>query len=334
MTWRQFARAVQADLRRAERASARRQRGYERRRVSHARAADREQRERAKRVERRERELAKLAEKERARSEVEEFENYLEFLVSLHKECGDPWDWKGFASISPPRQPLRPSFREEGARDALAGYQPGFFTRLFGQDKKVRSVLEDALERAKAEDLAQHQEEMRQYEAEHALWRERRTLATGILARDPAIYRAALQHASCEEVVALGIRISFVTAEADVVALTCHLPEAEVVPTEEMKLTAAEKVTSKAMPAGRYWLLYQDFVCSCALRIARETFAILPVKRVIVSMAERSVDSSTGHPASHTLVTVHVTRAGLAALNLDSVDPSDTLNNFPHTMEV
>jgi hypothetical protein len=38
------------------------------------------------------------------------------------------------------------------------------------------------------------------------------------------------------------------------------------------------------MAAGKYWALYQDHVASCAIRIAREAYAVTSIERAIVNV--------------------------------------------------
>ncbi len=155
-----------------------------------------------------------------------------------------------------------------------------------------------------------------------------------ILSRDPSSYPEALAHASAfEEVAEFQVQARIAATEADVVAVTCQLSDAEVVPTEEVKLSAAGKLTTKAMPASRYWSLYQDFVCSSAIRIAHETFAVLPIDRAIVNVGAVRTNPSTGHPELSTFLAVHFARETLNKLNLDNIDPSESMKNFPHRMK-
>jgi hypothetical protein len=67
--------------------------------------------------------------------------------------------------------------------------------------------------------------------------------------------------------------------------------------------------------------------------VASEIFAALPVSRVIVNTGTRQISSTTGHPELVTLLAVHFTRHQLAMLNLDRIDPSDSMNNFPNRMK-
>jgi hypothetical protein len=246
---------------------------------------------------------AKEAEKLRAAHEVNQFENYLELLVSLHKDCGDDWGWPSTAKVGAPPLPSRGDRHESAEAAEMQAYKPGFFEKLFGGDKKRLALLANAVERGRDADHAEHMEAVREHQAMHALWSTRKMLASRVLAGEVAAYSEALEHAAAfEELAAFRTRIAVAAAEPDVVALLCELGSDELVPTEEVKLTAAGKLSTKAMPAGRCWALYQDHVCSCALRIANETFAVLPISRVIVNIGTVQTNTSTGHRELATLL--------------------------------
>jgi hypothetical protein len=277
---------------------------------------------------------AKEAEKLRAAHEVNQFDNYLELLVSLHKDCGDDWDWPAIAKAGAPPLPPRRNRHESTAAAEMQAYKPGFFEKLFGGAKKRLAVLANAVERGRDADQAEHMAAMREHQAMHALWNARKNLAPRVLAGEVAAYSEALEHAAAfEELAAFRTRIAVAAAESDVVALLCEITGEELVPPEEVKLTAAGKLSTKAMAAGRYWALYQDHVCSCALRIANETFAVLPISRVIVNIGTVQTNTSTGHRELATFLAVHFARQTLAKLNLDKIDPSDSMKNFPHRMK-
>lgn len=279
-------------------------------------------------------ELAKQTEKAQAAHQFEQFENYLELLVSLHKDWGDTWDWNGYASAAAPPAPEVSNRNELVASEALRSYSPGFFEKLFGGAKKYALSLEGDVVRGRAADQAEHEEALRQHQRELELWSQRRALAMRILSHDPSSYAEALAHASAfEEVAEFQVRARIAATEGDVVAVMCQLSDAEVVPTEEVKLSAAGKLTTKTMPATRYWSLYQDFVCSSAIRIAHETFAVLPIDRVIVNVGAVRTNPSTGHPEQPTFLAVHFARETLSKLNLDNIDPSESMKNFPHRMK-
>ncbi len=97
-----------------------------------------------------------------------------------------------------------------------------------------------------------------------------------------------------------------------------------------MKFSASGKRSQKDVPAGKYWTIFHEHVCSCALRVALETFAVIPVRRCIVNIARKTLDVSTGHPIRQTIFAIHIAREDLDRLNLDAIDPSAAMKHFPH----
>ena len=82
----------------------------------HQRDAQRRLRE----LQRQSKEQAKLSAMEKARLEVETFENQLEVLLSVHKEQGDVWDWTAIEASLPPPCPQRNSYHEQKASQRAA----------------------------------------------------------------------------------------------------------------------------------------------------------------------------------------------------------------------
>jgi hypothetical protein len=280
----------------------------------------------------------KLAEKEAGRREAERqvklFEGYLELLVSVHKDCGQPLDLPGIVNGPPPAQPAPSNRSEATARAALETYQPSLWAKLFGLVPGRRAELERAISKGAAQDRQQNEASQAAYVAALARWREQVALAKRLLDADATAYAEALGRTEAfEELKRFETRVEVVSAEPEVISLQCSLEDPELVPTEIVSVSAAGKLTAKAMPAGRYWALYQDHVCSCALRAAREALALLPVSRVIVNVCTLKLDSSTGHHRPSTLLAVQYTREGVSQLNVDAIDPSDALKNFPHRMK-
>lgn len=285
-------------------------------------------------MERHSRALSKQEEQARAANEVALYENYVELLTSLHKDAGDAWNWNQLLAVPPPPAPPRFEVSETRARQELGSYKPGMLDKMLGRDKKQIAALEDAVSRARAQDEAAYQDAVRKHQHEHHLCEYRRGLARRVLGRDPGAYREALDHASAfAEVVAFRSNVILSAAEPDVVAITCAMTPEEMIPTEESKLTAGGKLSTKALPQARYWALYQDHVCSVAIRLAREVYAVLPLDRVIVNIGQHQLNASTGHHEAVTILAVHFLRAKLTSLNLQAIDPSDSMKNFSHRMK-
>lgn len=316
MSWKQFLREVDRSQRANERTALKRHRELVRERARYEKIN------------------AKLAELEAAQAEVTEFESYLDVLVSLHKDCVEPWDWKRIGESKPPNKPKPSTQHQNMAKEVLENYRPGFIDKLLRRVPKRIAALEGKVRDATELDREIDQSALAQYTKELLNWDIRRKLADGVLRQDPETLKRALAHAApFEELKEFKTRIFLDKVESDVVALTCFLEDEELVPTEELKLTSSGKVSRKDMPAGRYWALHQDYVCSCALRAARETLAVLPVARVIVNVSAKRMDSSVGKTGNTTILGVHCTREAMRGINFAAIDPSDSLKNFNSRMK-
>lgn len=326
MSWKTAVQSSSAEIRRARRAL-----------VPQATASERP-------AARRRRELAQQA--LTAAAEAEAFANYLDVLVSVHKDCGHRWDWAKVALLPAPQPgpgtaaPIRTATNEEAAHQALVSYSPGLLDRLLGRDAAIRARLSAAVEHARAMDEARYQSGVqactREREAHTqrvAMWEWFNQLARGIQARQPQAYDPALKYlVGFDEMEELGNTLIVSAIESDVVAIDCIVRDKEVVPDEEITVTAKGKPSTKKMAEGKRNALYQDHICSSALRIAREVFALLPIDRVVVNVGGGILDTSTGHIVQSTLLGVHFTRARLEALNFEAIDPSDAMRNFDHRM--
>lgn len=211
---------------------------------------------------------------QRARWEVDSFENRLALLTSLHKECSPAWDWPAVLASPPPSDP--------GERQRWEWLQ-----------RLARGVIDGNVDacRAAIDHLGPFAE----------------------LTSIGSTPNVAMRHPWCVE--------AWFTANSD-----------EVVPKEQLSLTAAGKLSRRAMPKTRAIALYQDHVCSAAFRVAREVFALLPVPVVFVHAATSRVDPRTGHPTHTPVLSVMFERGPFEALNLDGIDPSDAVQGFEHAM--
>lgn len=79
-----------------------------------------------------------------------------------------------------------------------------------------------------------------------------------------------------------------------------------------------------AQTLGRreYNLLLQDYVCGCAIRVARDMFALLPLRHIVVDAEDHNTD----------ILSVDFERTSFLELDFDSLDASDTVASFLHRM--
>jgi len=84
------------------------------------------------------------------------------------------------------------------------------------------------------------------------------------------------------------------------------------------------------MPKTRFHEIYQDYVCSCVLRVAREVFALLPVESLLITASADILDPRTGQTVEQPVLSAALPRAAHARLDFDRIDPSDAMENFLH----
>ena len=311
MGWKSTLRSIQAAARRAEREAQRRQRELERQRAQ----------------------LAKMQALERAAYEVQVYENYIEVLLSIHKECSDTWNWESIRSASPPAGPVKSSGQEISALYKLSAFEPGFLDRLFKRVESKRNELAEIVEEAKRRDEKEYQEALQAYKQEYAAWEEAHNLATWVLAGDPEAYTEVIKETDpFSDISELGSSIEFRVENARLVEAVLHVRAEDVVPSETKSLLKSGKVSVKKMSKTKYYELYQDYICGCVLRVARELMALLPIEMVIATAVGKLLNTQTGHMEEQSILAVAIPRDTLEGLNCNMIDPSDSMANFVHRM--
>lgn len=311
MGWKGTLRSMQASARRAERNSHRRQRE----------------------LERQHKEYARMEALEQAAYEVEVYENHVEVLLSVHKDCGDVINWKSLLNSVEPREPSLDVTAEAAASDALATYAPNFLARLLRLEARQRRALSRKVEEGKAEDLRRFQTAHSDWRQAHANWADERELAHRIISGDKQAKLDAIEaFEPFTEIAHLGSGIELIVHESGLVEARLAIHGTHVIPSEIKSLLKSGKLSTKAMPIGRFNELHQDYVCSCALRVGRELLAILPDDLVMVTALDNVLNSSTGHLEELPILSVAFSRNTLDSLNLDAIDPSEAMKNFVHSM--
>lgn len=270
-------------------------------------------------LQRRFKEQAKLSELERARLEVESFETEIEVLLSIHKEVSSVMDWKSFAFGLPPHQPV--PFGKNLAiatlRNSITPFAAG--SEEWAEDL-VKADLSDSQERINS--LLDHEKECAQFERMHVL-------SKNVLAGDTAAFGEALtEFSAISEIANLGASISVSFDECGAVNCILSVNGNKIIPTQVKSLTLAGKLSVKPMQKSRFHEIYQDYVCSSVLRVAREIFALLPLDLAIVTATIEEDASSSGSAREIPVLSVAIPRAELEKLDFDGLDPSEAITTF------
>ena len=276
------------------------------------RRGEREAKRRQKELDRRLKEQTKLSTLEQARLEVEAHQNELEVLLSVHKERSAVVDWRALASGLPPHEPAR-----------------------LARHELVALAKQTGVEEAREVDEREYQTTRAGHETEFAQWEKMHSLARRVLAGEGHAYTEAVSESSTlTEISNLGSSIQMTVHNAKVIECELKVNGRDVIPADAKSLTAAGKLVLKAMPKARFHEIYQDYVCGCLLRLAREMFALLPVDTVILTATVDGIDSRTGHTAELPVLSVAAARSEIEGLDFEHLDPSDAIQNFQHHGDV
>lgn len=278
--------------------------------------------------------VSRMLEQKRAEYEVALYENQIELFQSVHKQCSDPMQWEALMSAAPPVQPERKHSQEQSAQAALDRYKPGAMDKLMRRVESTRTALTEALVEARKEDEAEYERALQVYQEDYAEWQACRELASQVLAGNTDAYLDAIRQTEpFSDVQEIGAAISYVAQDATLVEASLHVCAQDVIPSEVKSLLKNGKLSVKKMPVGQFNGLYQDYVCGCALRVAREMFALLPIKMVIVTAVSSLLNAQTGYQEDKPILSVAIPRDTIEKLNFSMLDPSDSMRQFVHRME-
>lgn len=267
--------------------------------------------------------IQKEQELERAKYEVELFENQCELVKSIHKECDDEVDWESIVSSNPPFELGEVGPKEQEATRKLKQYNPSFFDRLLKKDRKKKEELQQKIEEAREED-----------KKDYKAWEELVDVAKKVLEGDIDTYFHVLEEMDpLGDLAEFGSGFEFSTDESSYMEVEFDVHSEKLIPKEEKKLTKTGKLSTRAMPKTRYYELQQDYVCSCILRIARDLFALLPLNTVYIHAYDEFLNTATGHAERKLIVSVKIERDVLNTLNFENIDCSDAMSNFECNMK-
>ena len=297
------------------------------------RAAEREAKRRQRELERQQKQYAKMRELEQAEYEVELYENHIEIIQSLHTECSEPINWEAIATSQEPQKPENQKIREHTARLEAENYTAGFIDKLFKQEGKKKEQLANNIVKAIKEDETEYRAAIDSWKKALNDWEESVDLAKRLLSgNNEAKMKAIKELDPFSEISALGSSISFLINDKEMVEATVHIHSDNIVPKEIKSLLKSGKLSTKKMPNGRFNEIYQDYVCSCVLRIGNELFSVIPDTMVVVTAVDTLLNTKTGHLEEAPILSVCIPRKTLESINLNNIDPSNSMSNFLHNM--
>lgn len=263
-----------------------------------------------------------------ASEKVKQYNEYLDVITSIHKNCTDPIDWNLIQEDPEPPPPENDHRRETEAKENLDRFKPNFFQKIFGSKRNL-SLLNYKLDQGKKED----QEEFERAKTAYGEWQSMQEICRGVKSNNPVSYKKAIEYFDpFSDISVLGTQIKF-SFNSNYVELDLHVKTSEIIPDFVLTVTQTGKLSRKPMPISKFNELYQDYICGCVLRVARESLSYLPVKAVGVHAIAELLNSSTGHLEEVPIISGLFFPETIEKLNFETLDPSDSLKNFIHNMK-
>lgn len=255
---------------------------------------------------------ARDANQKSARESVGAHQARVERLRSAHRECSATVDWGAMAATLPPPS-VALMFEKTAAARRRAALEP------LGVAEGLPEV-----NAAGALDLRL----LREAEKHHAAELEEQTrgaaLARAILREEKAAFREVLSDQVFGGIAEDGaLQVDFEVHSPQLVEARIEVQPSNIVPSEIQSLTSTGKLSTKSMPRLQFVELYQDYVCSVVLRVAREVHALLPIQATLITAF-----STDGLPSRSPVLSTVIRRTDLARLSFDSLDPSDALDSL------
>ena len=153
--------------------------------------------------------------------------------------------------------------------------------------------------------------------------------AQSVLAGDiDAYFNVIAEVGPFDDLLEYGSGFEVGTDDPKVMQIEFQVKSDDVVPTQYPDMKANGELVMKDFTKSAYYELVQDYVSSTMLRVARDTFALLPVQYVLVHAVDKILNPATGNDEEVTIASVKIKRDALATLNFERIDPSDCLESF------
>lgn len=160
------------------------------------------------------------------------------------------------------------------------------------------------------------------------IW-ELQPFAQSVLAGDiDAYFRVIEQVGPFDDLLEYGSGFEVGTDDPKIMEIEFQVKSGDIIPTQYPDMKASGEIVMKDFSKSAYFELVQDYVSSTMLRVARDTFALLPVQTVIIHAVDKILNPATGNDEEVTIASAKIKRDAMATLNFERIDPSDCLESF------
>ncbi len=160
-------------------------------------------------------------------------------------------------------------------------------------------------------------------------YKELQPFAQSVLAGDiDAYFKVIAEVGPFDDLLEYGSGFEVGTDDPKMLEIEFQVKSDSIIPTQYPDMKANGEIVMKDFSKTAYYELVQDYVSSTMLRVARDTFALLPVQTVIIHAVDKVLNPATGNDEEVTVCSAKIKRDALATLNFERIDPSDCLESF------
>lgn len=261
--------------------------------------------------------------KKGSKNAIKEYE-YLMFIVkNIYKFSIDIIEWSEVKRIPEPFNinELGPNALIE--QSIIDAYEPSLVEKAF--KSKLDKKKEDF--KLKLRDAMQKDEDI--YNA----WRELIDLAEDILKGRVSSYFKAIKIINpFEDLLELGIDFEFGADDSNVMHVEYVIDSREIIPYYNLTSSKIGVLNKSNFSREEYNNLVRDYISGCAIRIARELFALIPIKEVIVHIVDHKFNTNSRINEKLTVLSADIKRELIEDLDIDKLTPSEILEVFKYNM--
>ena len=264
---------------------------------------------------------------------VSTYNEYIQSLLSIHKENKEVINWEVFLREPQPKLPVKEMNKQFEAEYNYQTYEPTLLDYLTLQHKKKIREFLDKIELAKQEDDLIYNAALKAYRSEAQDWKKIQVIARGVIEEDPLAYKSAIDLFEPFAAVSLFGSKTIGKFFSDHITVNLYVNANTVVPDYVLSISADHTLSAVKMSMPAYHQLLQNYICGCALKIARESFALLPIGYMIVNVLLDLFNTTTGFAEAKVVLSARFEREQLDKLDFGTVDCPQLITNFIHRME-
>lgn len=266
---------------------------------------------------------------EDAVSEVAMFNQHLHLIQSVHTIPTPKVNWESMAMEPAPAMPTVRFDHKVKAMEALDDYKPNWLDMLLGNKSKLHALTKN-VERAAEQDIEDYKTEFVHWVQNYSYWAKKNQLSKGVLNNDSEAKLTALSEAQQNPINASVVDTKLINhnfntyKNGHLLEINIQVNKDNVIP-KERKVLCQGEVKLENLPIPESNILYREYVCSCVIKCAQDSFNVLPESSVVINVEQ----VSAGQP-NETILSCHIEKELLEFLLIEDDKPSEILESFVH----